>query len=310
MTTKYINQEVAMLYDSSKCTACKGCQVACKQWNVLFSPLGLNENKFTGSYQAPLDLNGSTRLIMTFKEKKTESKIRPVEWAFGRRSCFHCTEAGCAMVCPTGALKIQPNGVVSVNKEICIGCQYCQIACPFDVPRYYGVGDDTAKIDKCTMCWDRLENGMKPACVTTCQPGALHFGPRDEMIKIGKERVAFMKSKGYDKAELYGEKEMGGLHILQVCKFGHEAADLPSDPKLSPMVSMTQLSKPAAGLAAIATAGGLAISLIAAIGYRRKKLSVEEARKTWTARQRQEGDKLVVEELDKIKKDQADQESK
>ena len=239
MTTKYINQEVAMLYDSSKCTACKGCQVACKQWNVLFSPLGLNENKFTGSYQAPLDLNGSTRLIMTFKEKKTESKIRPVEWAFGRRSCFHCTAAG------------------------------------------YGVGDDTAKIDKCTMCWDRLENGMKPACVTTCQPGALHFGPRDEMIKIGKERVAFMKSKGYDKAELYGEKEMGGLHILQVCKFGHEAADLPSDPKLSPMVSMT-----------------------------RKKLSVEEARKTWTARQRQEGDKLVVEELDKIKKDQADQESK
>ena len=153
MTTKYINQEVAMLFDSSKCTACKGCQIACKQWNVLFSPLGLNENKFTGSYQAPMDLNGSNRLIMTFKEKRTESKVRPVEWAFGRRSCFHCTEAGCAMVCPTGALKIQPNGVVSVNKDICIGCQYCQMACPFDVPRYYGVGDDTAKIDKCTMCW-------------------------------------------------------------------------------------------------------------------------------------------------------------
>ena len=108
MTTKYINQEVAMLFDSSKCTACKGCQIACKQWNVLFSPLGLNENKFTGSYQAPMDLNGSNRLIMTFKEKRTESKVRPVEWAFGRRSCFHCTEAGCAMVCPTGALKIQP----------------------------------------------------------------------------------------------------------------------------------------------------------------------------------------------------------
>jgi len=76
------------------------------------------------------------------------------------------------------------------------------------------------------------------------------------------------------------------------------------------MVSMSQLSKPAAGLAAIATAGGLAVSLIAAIGYRRKKLSVEEARKTWTTRQRTEGDKLVVDELDKMKKDQADQGSK
>ena len=72
---------------------------------------------------------------------------------------------------------------------------------------------------------------MKPACVSTCQPGALHFGPRDEMIKLGKERVEFMKSRGYDKAELYGEKEMGGLHILQVCKFGREAADLPADPE-------------------------------------------------------------------------------
>ena len=151
---------------------------------------------------------------------------------------------------------------------------------------------------------------MKPACVSTFQPGALHFCPRDEMIKLGKERVEFMKSRGYDKAELYGEKEMGGLHILQVCKFGREAADLPADPKLSPMVSMSQLSKPAAGLAAIATAGGLAVSLIAAIGYRRKKLSVEEARKTWTTRQRTEGDKLVVDELDKMKKDQADQGSK
>lgn len=309
MTTKFMKEEVAMLYDSSKCTACKGCQVACKQWNVLFSPLGLNENKFTGSYQAPMDLNGSTRLIMTFEEKKTDNKIRPVEWAFGRRSCHHCTEAACAFVCPTGALKIESNGVVSVNKDICIGCEYCRMACPFDVPRYYAT-DETPKIDKCTMCWDRLENGRKPACVSTCQPGALHFGSREEMIKIGKERVEFLKSRGYDKAELYGEKEMGGLHILQVCKFGHEAQGLPTDPKMSTMVSMSQLARPAAGLAAAATAGGLAISLIAAIGYRRKKLSVEEARKTWSDRQRKVGDELVVEELDKLKKEQSDQESK
>lgn len=307
MTTKFIDQEVAMLYDSSKCTACKGCQVACKQWNVLFSPLGLNENKFTGSYQAPLDLNGSTRLIMTFKEKKTDNKIRPVEWAFGRRSCNHCTQAACSWACPTGALKIQPNGVVTINKEICIGCQYCNAACPFDVPRYYGVGDDTAKIDKCTMCWDRLENGMKPACVTTCQPGALHFGPRSEMLELGKQRVAFMKSKGYDKAELYGEHEMGGLHTLHVCKFGHESVGLPTDPTPPTMVSMSQLSKPAAGLAAAVTAGGLAISFLAAIGYRRKKLNVEETRKTWSDRQREVGDELVVKELDKQKDKPSDE---
>ena len=96
------------------------------------------------------------------------------------------TNAGCVTVCPTGCLKYEENGVVSVSPEKCIGCRYCEMACPFDVPRYYG---DEPKIDKCTMCWDRLENGMLPACVKTCQPGALHFGPRDEMSKLGQERV-------------------------------------------------------------------------------------------------------------------------
>ena len=166
----YTRKEMAMLYDASKCTGCKGCQVACKQWNVLYSNLGMNAFPFSGSYQNPEDLNGSNRLVMTFKEKKSDNQLRPVEWAFGRRSCFHCTNAGCVTVCPTGCLKYEENGVVSVSPEKCIGCRYCEMACPVDVPRYYG---DEPKIDKCTMCWDRLENGMLPACVKTCQPGAL-----------------------------------------------------------------------------------------------------------------------------------------
>ena len=85
----YTRKEMAMLYDASKCTGCKGCQVACKQWNVLYSNLGMNAFPFSGSYQNPEDLNGSNRLVMTFKEKKSDNQLRPVEWAFGRRSCFH-----------------------------------------------------------------------------------------------------------------------------------------------------------------------------------------------------------------------------
>lgn len=76
----YTRKEMAMLYDASKCTGCKGCQVACKQWNVLYSDLGMNAFPFSGSYQNPQDLNGSNRLVMTFKEKKSDNQLRPVEW--------------------------------------------------------------------------------------------------------------------------------------------------------------------------------------------------------------------------------------
>lgn len=294
--SNYTNGNMAMLFDSTKCTACKGCQIACKQWNVLYSPLGKNEIPFPGSYQSPLDLNGSTRLIMTFDEKETKDDVRPVEWAFGRRSCYHCTDAGCVAICPSGALHYEPNGVVGVDKDKCIGCMYCQNACPFDVPRYYG---GKAIIDKCDMCYSRLDNGIEPACVKTCQPGALMFGPRDEMIKKGKERVEFAKKRGYDKAELYGEHEMGGLHILTVAKYGHEAHGLPTDPQIPTSVCLGNLTKPAVALASGLTFAGLAVSFIAALGYRRKQLTVAEAEKTWTPRQQKYAEELVKERLKK-----------
>ena len=166
------------------------------------------------------------------------------------------------------------------------------MACPFDVPRYYG---DEPKIDKCTMCWDRLENGMLPACVKTCQPGALHFGPRDEMIKLGKERVEFLKTRGYDKAELYGENECGGLHILQVCKFGAEAQGLVKGAQPSPLATLSKLAQPGAGLAAAATVAGLAVSFIAALGYRRRNMTIEEAKEHWTPAQRKRGEEYLHE---------------
>lgn len=149
-------KEVAMLFDSSHCTGCKGCQVACKQWNMLPSALGLNENKFSGSYQNPPDLNGDTRLVMTFDEKESGNKYQPINFAIGRRSCFHCTDAACVAICSSGALYKNANGVVSFDTEKCNGCTYCQSACPFDVPRFR---PEDGLIDKCTLCIDRLEEG-------------------------------------------------------------------------------------------------------------------------------------------------------
>lgn len=300
----YTNQEMAMLFDSSKCTACKGCQVACKQWNTLPSPLGLNEVKFTGSYQAPLELNGDTRLLMTFDEKESKDKFRPVEWAFGRRSCYHCSDPGCVQVCPSGCLQKQDNGFVTIDPAKCIGCKYCEAACPFEVPKYRFDG----KVDKCTMCYERLDNGKVPACVQTCQPEALFFGPREEVLQKAKARVEVLKNKGFNKAEVYGENELGGLHVIHVCKYGHEAHGLPTNPEKSTMATISSLASPATGLAVGATVAGLALSFIAGMGYRRKKVSAEEAYQHWDARQQAESDKKVADRLlkdEKAKRDDA-----
>ena len=287
-------QEVAMLFDSSHCTGCKGCQVACKQWNMLPSPLGLNENKFTGALQGPADLNGDTRLVMTFDEKPSGNKFQPIHWAIGRRSCFHCTDAGCVSVCTSGALAKNENGVVSFDTEKCNGCTLCRSACPFDVPRFR---PEDGRIDKCTLCLDRLEEGEVPACVKTCQPEALKFGPRDEMIALGRQRVEFLKKKGFEKAELYGETEMGGLHVLSVLKFGHEAYGLPTDPKPNKLIPAIQAMKPIAAAGTGLVVAGLAVSFLAAMGYRRKEVTIEEAKRSWTPEQRAKADREVAELL-------------
>jgi formate dehydrogenase beta subunit len=289
-------QQVAMLFDASHCTGCKGCQVACKQWNMLPSPMGLNENKFSGSYQNPPDLNGDTRLVMTFRETPSGNKFHPVNMAIGRRSCFHCTDAGCVAICSSGALYKTESGVVAFDSKKCNGCTYCQTACPFDVPRFRPT-DGT--IDKCTMCLDRLDEGGIPACVKTCQPEALSFGPRDEMIAKGMARVEFLKKKGFDKAELYGVSEMGGLHILTVCQYGHEAYGLPTNPKTNSMVGAMKTMKAVTGIGTAAVIAGLAVSFAAATGYRRKKVTIEEAKATWTSEQRAKADREVKELLEK-----------
>lgn len=285
------SKEVAILFDASHCTGCKGCQVACKQWNGLPAPTGLNSVPFTGSYQSPADLNGDTRLIMTFAEHESGNKFQPLNFAIGRRSCFHCTDAACVEICSSGALYKTDKGVVAFDTDKCNGCTYCQSACPFDVPRFRPTDK---RIDKCTLCLDRLEEGGIPACVKTCQPEALCFGPREEMIEKGLKRVEFLKKKGFEKAELYGVNEMGGLHTLTVCKHGHEAYGLPTNPVKKDVITMGTAMRTVTAVGTAAVVAGLAVSLVAARGYRREEMTIEEAKQHWTPEQREKADREVA----------------
>ena len=270
--------EMAMLYDSSVCTACKGCQVACKVWNELPSPLVKNSQEWSGSLQNPADVNDTTRMIITFNEADN-GKRWGIDWTFGRRSCMHCTNAGCVDVCPTGCLSHDEHGFVVADDDKCIGCQYCRSACPFDIPRHTGVGLDGMgiKINKCTGCIDRVRAGRAPACVTSCQPEALDFGDRDEMIAKAEARVEELHAKGFSKARVYGKDECGGCHTIHVLKYGMEMYELPENPEVPQMTRVEDTTmKILAGVGAAGVVAGLGLSFATGIGYRRDEMRYDE----------------------------------
>ncbi len=196
--------EKIMLVDISKCTACRACQVACKQWNRLPAESTLQ----SGSHQNPPDLSWSTWNLIRFTEVPT--KDGGLKWLFRRDACLHCTDAGCQRACPVpGCITKTEEGAVVINQNLCIGCKMCVNSCPFEVPR---INAETNKAYKCTFCFDRTSRGLMPACAKTCAPGALTFGDKKVMLDKAYARA---KALGGD-ASVYGDKFVEGTHVVYV----------------------------------------------------------------------------------------------
>jgi len=224
--------EVAKLIDVSKCIGCKACQSACLEWNDTRPNIETN----VGIYENPHDLTPSMFTLMRFSEYDNP-ETGDFEWLIRKDGCMHCSEPGCLAACPApGAIVQYSNGIVDFVHENCIGCGYCVKGCPFNIPRISKT-DNTAY--KCTLCSDRVAVGQGPACAKACPTHAIVFGTKDDMKKHAEERIADLKSRGFQKAGLYDPPGVNGTHVMYVLHHADKPglySNLPENPTIPPVV--------------------------------------------------------------------------
>jgi formate dehydrogenase iron-sulfur subunit len=296
---------VGFFTDTSVCIGCKACEVACKEWNTLpmddahgtrdkiglsgmsydnTGQLGANSWRHVAfieqSRSVDLPMPGlrepdsmakaqasvlNAEALAEFDPQTTQSGDREIRWLMSSDVCKHCTHAGCLDACPTGALFRTEFGTVVVQGDICNGCGYCVPSCP------YGVIDQRkgdGRVFKCTMCYDRLTDGLMPACATACPTQSIQFGDLDELQARADARLATLQSQGVETARLYGRDEndgVGGNGAFFLLLDEPEVYGLPPDPVV-PAHDMPAMWKSAAAGAAMI----VGVVLSAVLGSRRR----------------------------------------
>ena len=187
----------AMLVDISRCVGCGNCQRSCIEANGLYPGTDetgqLGAQTFTVVEHFPLE-GGDERWV--------------------KRQCMHCLDAACVSACPVRALYRTDEGPVAYRPNRCLGCRYCMVSCPFDVPRFEWPDPLTPEIRKCMFCIERQRDGQLPACVENCPSGALKFGQRGDLLQEAHARIA--AGSGYYVDHVYGEEEAGGTAWLYI----------------------------------------------------------------------------------------------
>lgn len=190
---------VGLLYDSVRCVGCRACVTKCKEANGLPPDLAVVDGV---AYDAPLDLNATTRNIIRLARDGDRT-------AFVKGGCMHCADPACVNACMVSAMTKGPGGVVRYDPSLCVGDRYCQIACPFNVPKYEWDKALTPKISKCELCRHRPEG---PACALACPREAIVTGKVTALAAEARRRIE--GSKGRYHARVYGETEAGGTQVL------------------------------------------------------------------------------------------------
>ncbi len=254
-------QTTAFLTDSTLCIGCKACEVACKEWNGIDAD-GLELSGF--SYDNTTALGHSTWRHVKFVEGTPEPGVggnspSQVSWEFSSDVCKHCEVAGCLEACPTGALVRTEFGGVFLQPDICNGCAYCVISCPFGVVQE---NPHDGRAFKCTFCTDRQKAGLQPACAKACPTESIKFGTLEDMQAEATRRLDVLHSRGMDDAQLYNpvDTSVGGIHSLFLIRGEPETYNLPPHPEV-PTIYLREAWRSAA-VEALAMVAGVAASFL------------------------------------------------
>lgn len=278
-----------VLFDATRCIGCRRCEQACNEVNKLpapdiaFDDLSVLENKRRTDEKTYTVVN------------KYQGTNGPV---YRKGQCNHCLEPACASACFVRAFEKLPNGAVVYDESVCVGCRYCMVACPFEIPTYEYDEPVTPRVMKCTLCAPLLAEGKLPGCVAICPKEALTFGPRDELIQIARRRIAMFPDKYVD--HVYGEHEMGGTSWMYIS--GESFSDIGMREDLG-TASAPELT--AGALAAVPMVVGLWPVLLGgiwAVNQRKDKIANAErvkAVKDALAKAGAEAEKKLADELGK-----------
>jgi len=222
----------AFLTDSTLCIGCKACEVACKEWNGVGED-GLN---WTGySYDNTGAVGHSSWRHVKFVEETPVPGIGgnapEASWTFSSDVCKHCENAGCLEACPTGSIVRTEFGGVFVQPDVCNGCGYCVVSCPFGVIER---NPHDGRVFKCTFCYDRQKVGLEPACAKACPTESIKFGELSHLHEEADKRLQVLRERGMDDAAFYdsSNSSVGGTHAMFIVRVDPRTYNLPPKPEV------------------------------------------------------------------------------
>jgi formate dehydrogenase iron-sulfur subunit len=244
------------LTDSTLCIGCKACEVACKEWNGLSA----DALEWSGhSYDNTGAVGHSTWRHVKFVEGTPQPGFGGnapdhLSWEFSSDVCKHCEVAGCLEGCPTGAIVRGEFGNVFVQPDVCNGCGYCIVECPFGVIER---NESDGRAFKCTFCYDRQKIGLKPACAQACPTESIKFGPLDRLHLDAEERIEELHARGMDDANIYNPQDtsVGGIHAFFIVRGDPRQYNLPPKPEVPTVYQKTAWTSAvvASGILAVGT---------------------------------------------------------